>query len=482
MEIGCDWFIRMWPTPLLISSMVANLHIVPALLSLPASSLPPPSLGSSNSCSGLTSRRSSYPYRPGRFRRTTGSTPLTQYRLVYSIGSSAPTSYQAGNLDANSPGHMAGWGCICGSRLEALVRSLRWSSRSCLALPSSCPSWHCLAFPGWAGRIGRASGKAGCRSEDASCVLRTRAACPPGTAAHHPRRICEPVSDSYWSPARCGLSARRRRDDSYHHPDGRETVVPVGEPSRSQPTCRIPHASVCGGRGRCSTCRIRVVRGLNFSRQGVQRSVVCSTSVGAPPNVRLACRVRPLRDLSVIPLLPAEAQASDGFPQPGYLAGQEQEVTVLFADLRASPGLLRTNCPTMWSSCCNRYFDVVGTAIEQAGGIANQFTGDGSWPCSACRPGPPKAVARRWGVWGRRATINLFLEEVEEEPLGGGIDLHTGPGGGGREGPGWTWTLAARGNGCRLTARGEDKKGWGCGCFFTVGAPGAGLQMSVLPC
>ena len=42
------------------------------------------------------------------------------------------------------------------------------------------------------------------------------------------------------------------------------------------------------------------------------------TSVGAPPNVRLACQVRPTRDLSVIPLLPADAQPRDGYAQPGY--------------------------------------------------------------------------------------------------------------------------------------------------------------------
>src|SRR5439155_20731245 len=55
------------------------------------------------------------------------------------------------------------------------------------------------------------------------------------------------------------LSARRRQMIRITYPDGRETVVPMGatvlEASRH---ARIPHASVCGGRGHCSTCRIRV--------------------------------------------------------------------------------------------------------------------------------------------------------------------------------------------------------------------------------
>ena len=56
--------------------------------------------------------------------------------------------------------------------------------------------------------------------------------------------------------------------------------------------------------------------------------------VGAPPNVRLACQLRPTHNLAVIPLLPAYAQASAGFATPGHHAGQEQEITVMFADLR----------------------------------------------------------------------------------------------------------------------------------------------------
>ena len=174
------------------------------------------------------------------------------------------------------------------------------------------------------------------------------------------------------------LYARRRQMVRILYPDGRQVVMPRGatvlEASRRG---KIPHASVCGGRGRCSTCRIRVVRGLEFLPPGSIGELRVLTSVGAPPNVRLACQVRPTHDLSVIPLLPADAPASDGFAQPGYLAGQEQEATVLFADLRGFTGLAEDKLPYDVVFLLNQYFDVVGSAIEQAGGIANQFTGDG---------------------------------------------------------------------------------------------------------
>ena len=60
------------------------------------------------------------------------------------------------------------------------------------------------------------------------------------------------------------LWERRRGIVRLSYPAGVEIGVPTGtsvlEASRLN---RIPHASVCGGRGRCSTCRIRIGKGLD---------------------------------------------------------------------------------------------------------------------------------------------------------------------------------------------------------------------------
>jgi adenylate cyclase len=285
------------------------------------------------------------------------------------------------------------------------------------------------------------------------------------------------------------LSARRRQMIRITYPDSRDTVVPVGttvlEASRH---ARIPHASVCGGRGRCSTCRIRVVRGLEFLPPGSPEERRVLTSVGAPPNVRLACQVRPLRDLSVVPLLPAEAQASDGFTQLGYLAGQEQEVTVLFADLRGFTAIAEDKLPYDVVFLLNRYFDVVGTAIEQAGGIANQFTGDGvmalfgmqTGPAEGCRQALAAAVAIVRGI----ADLNLSLIKEMEEPLRVGLGIHTGPAVVGRMGRGLALYLTAVGDTVHVASRLQElTKDYGCQLVISdLVAARAGLQMPALPC
>src|SRR5438046_9984521 len=92
-----------------------------------------------------------------------------------------------------------------------------------------------------------------------------------------------------------GIQSRRRAAVRISYPGGRSVAVPVGwtvlEASRS---AGIPHASVCGGRGRCSTCRIRVSGDPALPPPSPPELRVLQR-VGAPPNVGLACHTRPSR-------------------------------------------------------------------------------------------------------------------------------------------------------------------------------------------
>ncbi len=87
---------------------------------------------------------------------------------------------------------------------------------------------------------------------------------------------------------------QRRRSVPITYPGGRVVTVPVGftvlEASRA---AGIPHASVCGGRGRCSTCRVRVAPGLEHLPPPHESEQRVLARVGAAPDVRLACQTRP---------------------------------------------------------------------------------------------------------------------------------------------------------------------------------------------
>jgi adenylate cyclase len=226
--------------------------------------------------------------------------------------------------------------------------------------------------------------------------------------------------------------ARRRGSVRFTYPDGRLVLVPRGltvlEASRS---AGIPHASVCGGRGRCSTCRVRISRGLESLPTAMPEELRVLKRVGAPPNVRLACQLRPTHDLSIVPLLPATASARDGIARPGYIAGQDREIAVLFADLRRFTALAERRLPYDVVFLLNRYCEAVGTSIEGAGGVPNQFTGDGVMALFGVETGPDNGcrcalIAAHEIVRSLDALSQTLAEELDA-PLQVGIGIHAGP-------------------------------------------------------
>jgi adenylate cyclase len=280
----------------------------------------------------------------------------------------------------------------------------------------------------------------------------------------------------------------RRSAVRIRYPDGRTVVAPLGysvlETSR---LAGIPHASVCGGRGRCSTCRVRIVRGLNSLPAASAEELVVLKRVGAAPNVRLACQLRPTNDLSVAPILPATATARDGFAQPDNLVGKEQEICVLFADLRGFTRLSERKMPYDVVFFLNRYFETMSRAIEQAGGISNQFTGDGVMALFGVKSDPARGcseavAAAKSMVRGLAAMSSEFAEELGE-PLRMGIGIHVGPTIVGRMGHGEAMCLTAVGDTVHVASRLQDlTKQYQCQLIISeTAAQRAGIDVSGFP-
>jgi len=216
------------------------------------------------------------------------------------------------------------------------------------------------------------------------------------------------------------------------YPDGRSIDVVRGtsvlEASR---LARIPHASVCGGRGRCSTCRVRVRAarpGLAPPSDEEQRVL---NRIGARRNVRLACQLRPAVPVEVTPLLPPFAQAADGLRRVDLAEGSEREVAVLFADIRGFTALAEGMLPYDIVFLLNRYFAAMGQAVETAGGRVDKFIGDGVMAlfgvegdiAAACRD----ALGAARLMSGRLAEVNRTLQGELAAPLRIGIGIHSGP-------------------------------------------------------
>src|SRR5262245_40403093 len=246
--------------------------------------------------------------------------------------------------------------------------------------------------------------------------------------------------------------SRRHSTITVSYPDGRHAQVPLGwtvlEASRA---AGIPHASVCGGRGRCSTCRIRVTgdpAALPAPSPQEQRVLQL---IGAPPTVRLACQLRPVRALAVSPLVDAAAGVGVALARVGSRSGEEREIAVLFADLRGFTRLAEHKLPYDVVFFLNRYFEAVG------GGIANQYTGDGvmalfgvaSSPEQACR----QALQAAGAMIGSVEELGRSFGAELGEPLRLGVGIHTGPAVVGEMGYGETRYLTAVGDTVHVASR-----------------------------
>lgn len=225
---------------------------------------------------------------------------------------------------------------------------------------------------------------------------------------------------------------RRRGFVTLTYPEGRLVSVRTGtsvlEASR---LAGIPHASVCGGRGRCSTCRVRLGAGQEALPEPDEEEVRVLKRVAAPQTVRLACQIRPSADLQVTPLLAAAtAAARDGYQAKAYTQGSEREIAILFADLRAFTKFSEKKLPYDVVFVINQYFRAMGEAIETAGGHVDKFIGDGvmalfgleSDSAKGCRD----ALSAARGMAAALTRLNETLANDLSEPLRIGIGIHAG--------------------------------------------------------
>ena len=222
---------------------------------------------------------------------------------------------------------------------------------------------------------------------------------------------------------------RHRRRPLLTHSNGQ--TVPMLPGATVLETLRengIPHASVCGGRARCTTCRILVTKGLRNLPEPSGSEAKALARIGATPGMRLACQICPTADISVMPLLAADARAADGMVRAG-LEGSERLITVMFVDLRGATILGEAKLPYDLLYILNQFFDEMIKALTATNGHYSQFTGDGLmalYGLNAKNPAIGAADALRGAreMLARVAQLNSRMRGDLPQPIRIGIGIH----------------------------------------------------------
>lgn len=281
------------------------------------------------------------------------------------------------------------------------------------------------------------------------------------------------------------FALRLNRPPQLTHANGRSVaILPGATVLETLRAYGIAHAAVCGGRARCTTCRIRVVNGGATLPEPAGLEATALARIGASEGVRLACQIRPAADIAITPLLAADAGAVDGLLRGG-MEGSERQVVVVFIDLRGSTTLGEARMPYDVLFILNQFFKEMTRALVATGGHYSNFTGDGlmalyGLESTSIRVAATQALRGAREMLLRLDELNGHLKHELKAPLRIGIGVHVGEAIVGAMGPPRSQIVTAIGDTVNTTARLESlTKDYECSLIVSrQAATAAGVDLS----
>lgn len=143
----------------------------------------------------------------------------------------------------------------------------------------------------------------------------------------------------------------------------------------------IPYAHACGGRAKCSTCRVVILEGLDRCAPPNEKERALAGRLHFAPQIRLACQTAVTGDVTLGRLILDEDDiAAASQVQTGALMsdiGEDKELAVLFADIRDFTPFAEALPPYDVIHVLNRFFRQMGHAITRHRGRIDNYMGDG---------------------------------------------------------------------------------------------------------
>ncbi len=192
------------------------------------------------------------------------------------------------------------------------------------------------------------------------------------------------------------------------------------------------HESVCGGRGRCTTCRVRVTSSLGElpKPNKIEQSVI--NRLNFDQSLRLACQLRPETDIEINPLIKLVNHDKQNlrFSNQENLSGIEKETVIMFCDLRGFTRLSDGKMPFDVVFILNKYFKLVTDAVEENKGRIDKFIGDGVMAIfdkdTTITKNCKNALQGAAMITKYLNDLNYELSSEDIEPLRLGIGIHCG--------------------------------------------------------
>lgn len=218
----------------------------------------------------------------------------------------------------------------------------------------------------------------------------------------------------------------RRRSVRIRYIDGPEIVAPKGltllEMSRIS---GVPHTSLCGGKGRCTTCRVVIENGADLLQPPDEAELRSLRAVNASPGTRLACQIRPAHPASVFRVFLPDGKRGRAHASQGL----ERHLAILFVDMRGFTARTTGQLPYDVVFLLNRFFDAIVPPIIEAGGDVDKYLGDGLlavFETSDEKSSAQAGLEAAAGIGRALAAFNAQMAKEGIDPIQIGLGLHMG--------------------------------------------------------
>lgn len=196
---------------------------------------------------------------------------------------------------------------------------------------------------------------------------------------------------------------------------------------------RVPHMQECGGHGKCTTCRIRILDGLNNVSPRNELETHLASCRQWDTTVRLACQTKIRGPVKVERLVKTFGDVSllqeERLEQSG---GKEQYLAILFCDMRNFTPFVESNLAYDVVHIINRLFAILGEPILMNNGVIYQYVGDeivGLFGLES-QSAEESCMAAIRAALGMKRALRQLNDELSSEfgiEIEVGVGIHFGP-------------------------------------------------------
>ena len=182
------------------------------------------------------------------------------------------------------------------------------------------------------------------------------------------------------NPPFCDSSHKSLKYTIEIQPDNRKIEIAQNETILTASLRKeIPHLSACGGIGKCSTCRIDIISGIENCSVRTADEIKIAERLNLPETVRLACQTKvsgrvkyrrlllDKRDLTLNSQLTTKKSGS---------VGTVRNLTIMFCDIKGFTPFSESLSAYDVIFILNRYFSIMREIIIKNGGEVNNYIGD----------------------------------------------------------------------------------------------------------